>query len=74
MKTYKYYQVTAHIDGRRERLFGSYAKQDCIWEIDAEKASWKNEGYQAIHLSTTTTATAPDMADYEQSVADFNGG
>ena len=63
MKTFKYYQVTAKIDGQNDVLYGSYNRDDCKDEINAEKESWKNEGYKSI-ITTTTTTNVPDMSIY----------
>ena len=60
----KYYMVTGVLNGRTEKLFGSFDKADCTYEIEAEKESWKGEGYKNIKISTKETADKPDKEVY----------
>jgi hypothetical protein len=48
----KYYEVTATIDGTAEVLFGSYDRNDCKYEVEAERDSWKADGYKAIKITS----------------------
>lgn len=59
-----YYEITATIEGETEILFGSFVRSDCTFELDAERESWKDEGYKAIKITTRKTDDAPDMTVY----------
>ena len=61
-----YYQVTAALRGEDETevLFGSYDKQDCVYELDAEKESWKADGYVGFKIRSFKTTVAPDANVY----------
>lgn len=62
--TNKYYEVTGVIDGQKEVLFGSFDKDDCKYEKDAEKDNWRNEGYKSIKIEVRTTEEKPDSEVY----------
>lgn len=64
-----YYEVTANIDGFKEVLFGSFDKSDCKYEIEAEKDSWKSEGYKSIKIEARETEEKPDPEVYENLVS-----
>ena len=64
----KYYQVVATLDGEKEVLFGSFEKADCVYEIDAEKASWKDDGYKGIKIEIKETNDKPDLEVYKDSI------
>lgn len=60
-----YYKVVAEIDGESEVLFGSFVKADCSYEINAEGASWKADGYKNIRLVSEQTTEVPDKEVYK---------
>ena len=64
-----YYEITANIDGETEILFGSFDKSDCAYELDAEKESWKCEGFKSIKIVSRKTEEKPDAEVYGDSVA-----
>ncbi len=64
----KYYEVTATLDGETEVLFGSFVKQDCTYEIESEKVSWKEEGYKAIKVCSRDVDEAPCPTVYTELV------
>ena len=47
-----YYIITAKIEGQIEELFGSFNKKDCQYELEAEKDSWKAEGFKSIKIES----------------------
>ena len=57
--TNTYYDVIATIDGDDEQLFGSFVRSQCKEEIEAEKASWKDQGYKKIRIVSRETTEAP---------------
>lgn len=61
----KYHTVTAWIDGEQETLFGSYIKADCIDEIEAERHTWKEQGYKRISVTTKEIIEGPDPDLYK---------
>ena len=63
-----YYEITAKIDGNIEVLFGSFVKSDCTYELDAEKSSWKDQGYKAIKITSRETEDTPDPEVYDELV------
>lgn len=64
----KYYEVTATIEGTVEVLYGSYLRQDCKDEIDAEKESWKADGYKAIKITSRECTDEIDEEVYEDNL------
>ena len=60
----KYYEVEGYIDGEREVLFGSFDKRDCTYELEAERESWKAEGYKKIKIVSRETQETPDPEVY----------
>ena len=66
--TNKYYEITATIDGQEEILFGSFVRADCVYEKDAEKDGWQDEGYKKIKIVSRETTEAPDAEVYEGEV------
>ena len=64
----KYYEVVATIDGDGEILFGSFVRSDCVFEIEAERQSWKAEGYKAIKIVSRDVDDAPDVDVYAEHV------
>jgi len=63
-----YYEVIATHSGYREVLFGSFAKKDCKYEVDAEKESWKDQGYTNITITPRETDESPDPSVYPEGV------
>lgn len=59
-----YHKVIATIDGEQEELYGSFVKADCEYEIEAERDSWKEEGYKGIKIVSTLTEEEPDTEVY----------
>jgi len=69
---YIYYFVEAKFEGVVEILFGSYIKQECIDEIDAEKECWKSEGFNAFRLKQSSVIDPPDSDVYSASDIERN--
>ena len=67
---YTYYEVQAvnKEDNGEEVLFGSYDKQDCLYELDAEREGWKQD-YKKITMISRQVSEAPDPEVY----SDFIG-
>jgi len=61
---YPYHEIIATIDGQTETLFGSYLKADVDWTLDAEKASWKAEGYKNIKKTMRLVDECPNPEVY----------
>ena len=59
-----YHIINGIIDGQTEQLFGSFDKDDCIYELDANKIQWKNEGFKSIKLTTKLTSEKPSIKVY----------
>ena len=57
MDIFKYFEITAKLDGEMETLYGSY-------ELEAMRDSWKDEGYRGIKLGWKATVIAPDAGTY----------
>ena len=64
----KYYEVTATNEGTTEVLYGSYLRQDCKDEIDAERDSWKECGYKAIKITSRECTDEIDEEVYEDNL------
>ncbi len=60
----KYYTVIAEIEGIKETMYGSFVKKDCTYEIEAEKESWKEQGYKNIKIKVRETTDRPDAKVY----------
>lgn len=60
----KYFEVVAKIEGETEVLFGSFVKTDCKHEIEAERDTWKDQGYKAIKIAVRMTEEKPDPEVY----------
>ena len=63
-----YYEVFADIDGETEQLFGSFVRADCVYEKDAEKDSWKEQGYKKIRIVSKQTSDVPDAEVYKEEI------
>lgn len=59
-----YYDVIATIDGTKEVLFGSFIRSECAYEIEAERDSWKDQGYKGIKIVSRETDEQPDAEVY----------
>ena len=79
----KYFEVIGKFEGDLEVLFGSFDRVDCKYEIEAEKTSWKDQGYKGIKIVSRLTDEKPDPTVYEnlaskkevmQIVSDLNEG
>ena len=57
--------VTGVLNGRTEKLYGSFLRADCTYEIEAEKESWKSEGYKNIKTISKETKEEPDKNVYD---------
>jgi hypothetical protein len=69
-----YYEIKAvNIDGDTEVLFGSFVKADVRYELDAEKDSWKGEGYKLIKIVSRTTTDTPDPDVYADDTCEICG-
>lgn len=68
-----YYEINATIDGQPELLFGSFVKSDCTYELDAERDSWKDQGYTSIKLTSRETDQEPDLDVYADDACDLCG-
>ncbi len=66
--TNTYFEVVADIDGETETLFGSFVRADCKHEIEAERDSWKDQGYRKIRLISKETAEVPDPEVYKEEI------
>lgn len=64
----KYYEVVATIDGEGEILFGSFVRSDCVYEIEAERDSWKSDGYKGIKIVSREVEEAPDPVVYAEHI------
>lgn len=64
----KYYEVVATIDGDTEVLYGSFLRADCKDEIDAEKDTWKADGYKSIKIVTRECSDQIDKEVYTDNV------
>lgn len=69
IKTHPYYVVVGTIDGNEEVLYGSYDKSDTVYEKEAEKESWKSDGYTKIKIKTIQKEEAPDPEVYGDDIA-----
>jgi hypothetical protein len=63
-----YYEVIGSLDDKIDILYGSFVRADCTDEIDAEKASWKSEGYKKIKIVSRAVEEAPDLEVYVEDV------
>ena len=61
-----YYELIGTIDGESEILFGSFDREDCAYEQDAERDTWKADGYKGIKIVSREVAEEPDPEVYGQ--------
>jgi len=59
-----YYEIKAIIDGESEILYGSFDRSDCVFELDAERLTWKAQGYEQIKIVSRKTEESPDPEVY----------
>ena len=59
-----YYEIHGNIDGETELLFGSFSNGDCIYELQAEKDSWTDQGYSNLVIRSRQTDESPDPVVY----------
>lgn len=52
----------------KEILFGSFDRSDCKYEIEAERESWKDQGYKKIKIESRLTTETPDPEVYDNFV------
>ena len=60
----KYYEITAIIEGVKEVLYGCFDKSNCIYEKEAEKDGWKDQGYKKIKIESREVEEMPDSEVY----------
>ena len=60
----KYYEIIGTLDQDDYILFGSFDREDCVFELDAEKDSMKAEGYKRIRMNVRLTSETPDPEVY----------
>ena len=61
---HKYYEVVGTMDTQVEVLFGSFDRSDCAYEVQAERDSYKAEGYKHIKITSRMTTETPDPTVY----------
>jgi len=66
---YMYYEIKAKLDGDTVTLYGSFVRDDCVDEIEAERESWRAEGYRNIKIASRETADSPDKKVYKSDMA-----
>ena len=64
MQMFKYYEIIANCG---TALYGSYDRSEATYELEAERDSWKDEGYRGIKLRWKATSEAPDSGIYGKS-------
>ena len=60
-----YYEIIATFEGEKEVLFGSFVKADCTNELQAERDSWKSDGYKGIKIVSKQVEDEPDKEVYK---------
>lgn len=63
-----YYEVIGFINGEAEMLYGSFVRQDCVSELDAERDAWKADGYKRLKIVSHQTTDLPDPEVYKDEV------
>ena len=62
---FTYYEITGYSsDGTIDLLFGSYVRADCVYALDAERAQWKDEGYELLRITSRQISQSPDPEVY----------
>lgn len=59
-----YYEIQGKIDGDTEVLYGSFSRSDALYELDAERGSWIDQGYSALRVIPRETDESPDPVVY----------
>ena len=62
--SHTYYKVIATYEGIDEVLYGSFVRKDCLYEIESERESWKEQGYKKIRIEPELTEEEPDADVY----------
>lgn len=60
-----YYEILGNIDGETELLYGSFVREDCVYELDAEREGWKEEGYKRLKIVSRKTNDLPSPDVYK---------
>lgn len=60
-----YYEISGTIDSEEEILFGSFERADCVYELEAEKEQWKEEGYKKLRIKPKKTSEEASAEVYE---------
>lgn len=66
-----YHIITAIIDGEKDELYGSFIKADCTYELEAERVTWREQGYSKIKIASRETNDNPDKDIYEQDLLSY---
>lgn len=64
MATTTYYEVIGTFNGELDVLFGSFDRQDCKDEIEAERDTWKMDGFKSIRIRERQTEETPSAEIY----------
>jgi hypothetical protein len=64
MATTTYYEVIGTFNGALDVLFGSFDRQDCKGEIEAERDTWKMDGFKSIRIRERQTEETPSAEVY----------
>jgi len=67
-----YYEVLGVIDGEVELLYGSFVREDCVYELDAEREGWKEEGFKRLKIVSRKTTDLPSPEVYKGVVVTKN--
>tara|TARA_R110000772_G_scaffold25194_1_gene65819 strand:- start:3505 stop:3948 length:444 start_codon:yes stop_codon:yes gene_type:complete len=67
----KYYEVKATHEGTSEVLYGSFDRTDCTYEVEAERDSWKSQGYKGIKIVARAVNEEPDPEVYNTIMNDI---
>ena len=62
--TTKYFEVVGSINGETEVLYGSFERNDCVYELDCERETWKADGYKKLKIVSRLTEETPDPEVY----------
>lgn len=65
-KMQNYYIITGKFEGETDELFGSFNKQDCIYELEGSKETWKGEGYKSIKIEIKKVDSKPNKEVYPE--------
>jgi hypothetical protein len=64
--THTYHEITATHGSCDEQvvLYGSFARPDCVSELETERENWIDEGYRKIRITSRQTSESPDPEVY----------